>query len=106
MAEVLAGFGYPGKGKTVIRYHALVIRDSEDSAIRRKMNIPLLAEEGWTRHQQNIAKHPFIGADGVVRSAKYIGSELTTPSARNKVASRLLIDRASTPPLRGGECAH
>jgi hypothetical protein len=46
----------------------------------------------------------------VVRPAKlFIGSELTTikasryrarasrPSARNKVASRLLIDRASTP---------
>src|ERR1700751_2895718 len=30
--------------------------------------------------------------------------KLTTPSARNKVASRLLINRASTPPLRGGEC--
>ena len=29
-------------------------------------------------------------------------SELTTPSPRNKVASRLLIDRAATPPLRGG----
>jgi hypothetical protein len=40
----------------------------------------------------------------VVRPAKYIGSELTTPSARNKVASRLLVDRAATPPLRGGEC--
>ena len=25
------------------------------------------------------------------------------PSALNKVASRLLIDRAATPPLRGGE---
>ena len=51
----------------------------------------------------------------MVRPAKYIGSEMTTldasryrarasrPSARNKVASRLLIDRAATPPLRGGE---
>ena len=41
----------------------------------------------------------------MVRPAKRcIGAELTTPSARKKVASRLLIDRAATPPLRGGEC--
>src|SRR5947208_12661488 len=40
----------------------------------------------------------------VVSSAK-IRAKLTTPSARNKVASRLLINRASTPPLRGGEYA-
>jgi hypothetical protein len=40
----------------------------------------------------------------VVSPAKpAIVAELTTPSARNKVASRLLIDRAATPPLRGGE---
>src|SRR5207249_12072201 len=28
---------------------------------------------------------------------------LTTPSARTKVASRYFLDRAATPPLRGGE---
>ena len=40
----------------------------------------------------------------MVRPAKRcIGAELTTPSARNKVASRFLIDRAASPPLRGGE---
>ena len=40
----------------------------------------------------------------MVRPAnRCIGAELTTPSARNKVASRFLIDRAATPPLRGGE---
>ena len=32
-------------------------------------------------------------------------SDLTTPSARNKVALRLLIDRASALPLRGGGCS-
>src|SRR5712692_5901014 len=54
----------------------------------------------------NIAKPPFKGADGVVRAAKTCsGAELTTPSARNKVVPRLLIDRASTLPLRGGECS-
>ncbi len=40
-----------------------------------------------------------------VRSNSSGFADLTTPSARNKVASRLLIDRASTPPLRGGECS-
>src|ERR1051326_2271782 len=41
----------------------------------------------------------------VVRPAKLcIRAELTTPSARKKVASRHLIGRAATPPLRGGEC--
>ncbi len=28
---------------------------------------------------------------------------LTTPSARTRVASRYFLDRAATPPLRGGE---
>jgi len=51
---------------------------------------------------------PFrIGADGVVRPAKCLGlksfAELTTPSARSKVASRYFLDRASTPPFQGGE---
>ena len=41
----------------------------------------------------------------MARPAKlYVLAELTTPSARNKVASRLLVNRAATPPLRGGEC--
>jgi len=65
---------------------------------------------------KDIAKPPSNGADGVVRPAKlHSGAELTTikasryraraarPSARNRVASRLLIDRAATPPQRGGE---
>src|SRR5262245_24452601 len=46
-------------------------------------------------------------ADGVVRPAKSLGlknfAELTTPSARSKVASRYFLDRASTPPFQGGE---
>jgi hypothetical protein len=33
--------------------------------------IPLLAKEGWTRHQENIAKHPLKGADGVVAHEPY-----------------------------------
>jgi hypothetical protein len=63
---------------------------------------------------------PFLyGAAGVVSSAEVFRpedfAELTTlaasryrarasrPSARNKVASRLLFDRAATPPFQGGE---
>jgi len=32
-------------------------------------------------------------------------ADLTTPSVRTKVASRYFLDRASTPPLQGGEYA-
>src|SRR5204862_4500691 len=46
-------------------------------------------------------------ADGVVSSAKLFRpkdfADLTTPSARTKVASRHFLDRASTPPFQGGE---
>jgi hypothetical protein len=27
---------------------------------------PLLIQEGWTRHQEDVAKPPYKGADGVV----------------------------------------
>ena len=43
------------------------------------------------------ARRRFISRDGVVPKPR------TTPSARNKVASRLFIDRAATPPNLGGE---
>jgi len=33
--------------------------------------VPLLGQEGWTRHQENAAKPPLKGADGVVSSAKH-----------------------------------
>ncbi len=33
--------------------------------------VPLLGQEGWTRHQENAAKLPLKGADGVVSSAKH-----------------------------------
>src|SRR5262249_33092722 len=66
-------------------------------------NFPLLFEEGWTRLQQNIAKRPY-GADGVVIQFHRIFLRLnTTPSARAADASRLFLDRAATPPRRGGE---
>jgi hypothetical protein len=71
-------------------------------------NIPLLEKEGWLRHQTGCREATFQGADGVVRPAKAFRpedfAELTTPSVRNKVASRLFFDRTATPPFQGGEC--
>src|SRR5205085_11487347 len=46
---------------------------------------------------EGVARRRFISRDGVVPKPR------TTPSARNKVASRLFIDRAATPPNLGGE---
>src|SRR5205085_12189256 len=46
---------------------------------------------------EGVARRRFISRDGVVPKPR------TTTSARNKVASRLFIDRAATPPNLGGE---
>ena len=63
---------------------------------------PLLREEGWTRHPENGAKHPLKERTGwsIYQNVSECGfaSSLTTPSARNKDASRDFHDRASTPP--------
>ena len=96
-----------------------------------KPTFPSSQKRGGRDINKFAAKRPYYGADGVARSASPIGrslntrpkklcirAELTTlmalryrarasrPSARNKVASRLFNDRASTPPLRGGECVY
>src|SRR5436190_23282017 len=72
-------------------------------------NIPLLAEEGWLRHQQNVAKPPkrrrrggqtgatFRRTDHLLR-LRPIGLALRDP------ARQLLLSCRATPPLRGGEC--
>ena len=63
-------------------------------------NIPLLAEEGWLRHQVKAAKPPKGAAGGVVSSAKSSGlnsfAELTTPAAQFRNGSILFMAR---PPL-------
>src|SRR5712664_2905575 len=70
--------------------------------------IPLLAEEGWTRHEENVSLPIWRGRGGqfgeIFRPEHF--AKLTTPSAAVSVASRLLIDAAATPPLRGGEFGH
>src|SRR5207302_10279875 len=52
---------------------------------------------GGSRPSLPLSRRRFISRDGVVPKPR------TTPSARNKVASRLFIDRAATPPNLGGE---
>ena len=46
----------------------------------RRLHIALLAKEGWTRHQEDAAKRPLKGADGVVAHEPR-DSQATTPSA-------------------------
>src|SRR5579862_6458057 len=83
----------------------------------RRRTYPSSQRRGGRDIKKDVAKPPFNGADGVVRAAKAeVTAELlfrlrpvglalrATASARNKVASQPLFDRASTPPLRGGEC--
>jgi len=68
-----------------------------------RMELPSSAEEGWTRHQENAAKPPLMERTGWCWSTKCIWFINTTPSARAKVASRLFLNRAATPPqLRRG----
>src|SRR5688572_17134145 len=86
-----------------------VIRDGQlDNAWDRPRfsisKLPSPAEEGKAATSNKNREASLIGADGVVWSRKLLGH--TTPSARTKVASRLLLDRASTPPrLRRGACS-
>src|SRR5436190_23962759 len=69
----------------------------------------LLGKGGVAAPSRNIAKHPLMGADGVVGSISpqiLMVREVvdrTTPSARNEVASQYLFERAATPPLPRGE---
>src|SRR5437762_2766216 len=68
-----------------------------------RMELPSSAEEGWTRHQEKSCEATFDGADGVVLVHKMYLVYQHHPSARAKVASRLFLNRAATPPrLRRG----
>jgi hypothetical protein len=90
------GVGYVVSIRPVKRLGFWVVTQSEIWSFALQQKIPLLAEEGWPRHQINAARPPCYGADGVVSSAKCSGlkdfAELTTPPARSKVASLLLIN--------------
>src|SRR2546426_7314043 len=62
--------------------------------------VPLLGEEGWLRHQENAAKPPYKGADGVV-SPGYVTTStstiMTTPSAPLRRLRTFLL--LAQPPL-------
>ena len=48
-----------------------------------KPSVPSFAKEGWTRPKENAAKHPLIGADGVVvSSVRLIGGLKQLPRLR------------------------
>ena len=64
--------------------------------------IPLLGKEGWTRHQENAAKHPLKGAVGVVSRETFRKSDHPVCAISEQ---ELFIDGAATPPASGGECA-
>src|SRR5437762_13527509 len=64
---------------------------------------PLLSRGGVDATSSKCCEATFDGADGVVLVHKMYWLINTTPSARTKVASRLFLNRAATPPqLRRG----
>src|SRR5215475_9339079 len=87
-----------------------------------KLAIPLLIQEGWTRHQEEVAKPPLTERTGWSRMEPLLKNAFrntpsipTTPSAplakrkRDSAqhlindASHLFLDGAATPPVSGGE---
>src|SRR5216117_2833363 len=85
--------------------------------IRRSERIPLLAKEGWLRHQKNAAKPPqkaqtgwsltrTVACERLLFLASPYRARIRSAHARpllSKVASQHLLKVASTPPLQGGE---
>jgi len=61
--------------------------------------VPLLEQEGWTRHQENAAKHPLKGADGVVSSGKYLEND--HPRLR-RFGTGTFLNGAASHPFQGG----
>src|SRR5215831_15279775 len=71
---------------------------------------PLLIQEGWTRHQEEVAKPPLTertgwsGMEPFLKNAfRNTSSIPTTPSAPLRWLRHLFIDGAATPPVSGGE---
>src|SRR6266404_4975834 len=68
--------------------------------------VPLLGEEGWLRHQEDAAKPPYEGADGVVSPGERYNVNMyhnDHPVCAASEASRLFLTGAATPPVPGGE---
>src|SRR2546422_4544865 len=64
--------------------------------------VPLLGQEGWTRHQENAAKPPLQGAAGVVSSAKTSARRSDHPVCAASERD-LSFNGAANPPVPGGE---
>src|SRR5439155_955700 len=65
-----------------------------------------LGEEGWLRHQEDAAKPPYEGADGVVSPGQRYNVNMyhnDHPVCAASEASRLFLTGAATPPVPGGE---
>ena len=65
--------------------------------------IPLLGEEGWTRHQEDAAKPPLKARPGWSVRRKRRRAGLTTPSAPLRWLRVFFLNGAATPPVPGGE---
>jgi len=67
-------------------------------------DIPLLTEEGWTRHQENDAQPPYLERTGWSLTSHVAGMHSETcvvrdhPVCAASVASRHFLTGAATPP--------
>jgi hypothetical protein len=61
----------------MLKYLALQHRPRRQfqALLRWEEGVPLLGQEGWTRHQENTAKPPLKGADGVVSPGKCLTTD-------------------------------
>src|SRR5262249_51654571 len=73
-------------------------------ALAESGNFPLLSEEGWPRHQQ-LSRSILIwsGRGGDPNPLEYLFVSDHHPVCADREAAHLFIDRAATPPRRGGE---
>ncbi len=62
--------------------------------------IPLLKEEGWLRHQENAAKPPLKGADGVVIRDECSRTDHPVRASKRRLRGIFLMAR---PPLLSQE---
>ena len=53
---------------------AACLDDGRHRDVSFSLAAPLLEQEGWTRLKENAAKHPLIGADGVVAHRNAVGT--------------------------------
>src|SRR5215467_11094875 len=76
----------------------------------RRLATPLLIQEGWTRHQEEVAKPPLTERTGWSKreplrrnASETLQAIPTTPSAPLRWLRVFNLDGASTPSVSGGE---